>query len=206
MLFIIKNILRIIKDYNITLVKIIFFELVYFIKGYKGFKFDFSNNNKMTDNIPCPYYLLLKMKKYLKKNDFLKLCDLGCGSGRVIDFFRRSFPNKEFIGIEYFSKQFNYCSKNFQNNNNVKIINADFTKIDVIKNNPNYFFLTAPFKDSDDFVNFMEKTISFSNKKLFFIIVNYNIETIKRVKNIEFLESFYISKDTGYSICRSVHI
>ena len=49
MLFIIKNILRIIKDYNITLVKIIFFELIYFIKGYKGFKFDFSNNNKMCD-------------------------------------------------------------------------------------------------------------------------------------------------------------
>ena len=64
MFFIIKNILRIIKDYNITLVKIFFFELIYFIKGYKGFKFDFSNNNKMTDNIPCPYYLLLKMKKY----------------------------------------------------------------------------------------------------------------------------------------------
>ena len=198
--------LRIIKDYNILLIKIMFFEFIYFIKGYKGFKFDFSNNNTMTDNIPCPYFLLLKMKKYLKKNDFLKLNDLGCGSGRVIDFFNRNFPDKEFIGIEYFSKQFQYCTHSFHKNNNVKIIQADFTKIDVVKDDPNYFFLTAPFKNTYDFINFMDKTISLSNKKLFFIIVNYNKKTIEMVKNIEFLDSYYIAENTGYSICSSIHI
>ena len=205
MIFIIKNTLRIIREYNISLIKILFFEFIYFIKGYKGFKFDFSTNTTMTDNIPCPYYLLFKIKKHLKENNFLKLYDLGCGAGRVIDFFNRSFPDKEFVGIEYFSKQFEYCTKIFIQNDNIKIIQDDFTKINVNKNDPDYLFLTAPFKNTSDFIHFMEKTISLSNKKLFFIIVNYNKETIKMVKNIKFIDSFYIGKNTGYSICSSVH-
>ena len=52
----IKNLLRIIKDHNFFLIPIIFYELKYFLIGYKGFKFNFSNNNEMSDNIPCPYY------------------------------------------------------------------------------------------------------------------------------------------------------
>ena len=206
MILIIKNTFRIIRDYNTTLIKIFFFEFIYFVKGYKGFRFNFSTNNTMTDNIPCPYYLLLKIKRHLEKNDFQKLYDLGCGSGRIIDFFNRSFPDKEFVGIEYFSKQFEYCKKRFHNNNNIKIIQADFTKIDFIKNNPDYLFLTAPFKDTSDFINFMEKTISLTNKKIFFILVNCNKETIGMIKNIKVIDSFYIGKNTGYSICSSVNI
>ena len=63
----IKNLLRIIKDHKFFLIPIIFYELIYFLKGYKGFKFNFSNNNEMSDNIPCPYYFLIKIKKKLNE-------------------------------------------------------------------------------------------------------------------------------------------
>ena len=203
---IIKNTLRIIRDYNITLVKIFFFEFIYLVKDYKGFKFNFSTNNTMTNNIPCPYYFLFRIKKHFKKNNFQKLYDLGCGSGRIIDFFNRDFPNKEFVGIEYFSKQFEHCKKRFHKNNNIEIIQGDFTKIDFMINNPDYLFLTDPFKNSSDFLNFMEKIINLTNRKLFFIIVNTNKETIGMIKNITVIDSFYISKNSGYSICSSTNV
>ena len=56
-----KNILRILKSYRLSLFKIIFFELFFLIRGYKGNKFNFSKNDLMTDNIPCPYYFLVKV-------------------------------------------------------------------------------------------------------------------------------------------------
>jgi len=176
---------------------------VYFVKGYSGFKFNFSSNSKMTDNIPCPYYFLFKIKKNLEKNNFFKLIDLGCGAGRSIDFFNKNFPKKKFVGIEYFLKQYEICKKNFKKNYNIEIIQADFTKIDILKYEPDYLFLAAPFNNKSDFIDFMQKTIKTSNKQIFFIIVNYSKKTIENIENIEFVESFYINENTGYSICFS---
>ena len=59
-----KSLLRILKSYRFSLIKIIFFELIYLIKGFKGNRFTFSKN-EMADNIPCPYYFLYKIKKFL---------------------------------------------------------------------------------------------------------------------------------------------
>jgi len=148
-------------------------------------------------------YALKERSNIGKKFSFL---DLGCGSGRVIDFFTRSFPKKEFIGIEYFSQQFEYCKNSFDKNDNVKIIQADFTKIDIMKLNSDYFFLAAPFKNNHDLLNFVEKIISLSNKKIFFIIINYNKKTIEEIKNIEIIETYYIRENAGYSICCSNNI
>ena len=111
---IIRNLIRIIKSYKFSIFKIIFFELLYLFKGYKGNRFNFSNNDLMTDNLPCPYYFLFKIKKALKNRQFYNFLDLGCGSGRVIDFFNKNFPNKNLTGIEYFNTQFEHCIKIFQ--------------------------------------------------------------------------------------------
>ena len=91
---VLKNLVRIIGDYKFYLFTIVFFELLYFIKGYKGNKFGLRKNDFMADDIPCPYYFLLKIKKTLKKNNFYKLLDFGCGSGRIIDFFNKNFNDK----------------------------------------------------------------------------------------------------------------
>ena len=123
-----KNIIRIISIYKLYLFPVFFFEVLYLIMGYKGNKFSFSDNNIMTDNIPCPYFFLIKIKKTLKKENFNKLVDFGCGSGRVIDFLSKEFKDKEYMGIEYFIEQFNYCKNNFKNKSNIEFVNTTLNK------------------------------------------------------------------------------
>ena len=149
---ILKNLFRIIGDYKFSTIIVLFFELLYLIKDYKGNRFNFSNNDLMTDNIPCPYYLLFKIKKNIKNNNFFKFLDLGCGSGRVIDFFNKNFPNKNLTGIEYFPAQYEYCRKIFQKQKNIKIIQADFTKSD---------FLETPWSLDIPMVNVLAETKTF---------------------------------------------
>ena len=127
-----KNILELLINYRLSLIKIIFFELLYLVKGNKGNKFTFSKNDTMTDNTPSPYYFLHRIKKIIRNKDFEIFLDLGCGSGRVIDFFNKSLLNKNFIGIEYFDEQVSYCKKNFAQHENIQIIQADFTKFNFV--------------------------------------------------------------------------
>jgi SAM-dependent methyltransferase len=198
-----KNVYRIISSYRFSIITIIFFELLYLIKGYKGNNFSFSDNNSMADNLPCPYYFLFKIKKTLKNNNFSNFIDLGCGSGRTIGFFNKNFYNKNFIGIEYFPDQYEYCRNIFQSKNNIKIIQADFTKTDFFQYDSDCYFFNNPFKNSSEFVEFMEKTTNFylNKKNVLFIFVNFNKKIIENLENIRCIESHYISEIKGYSIC-----
>ena len=123
-----KNLLRILGSYRFFLIKIIYYELIYLIKGYKGNKFTFSKNNVMTDNIPCPYYFLHEINKSIQSENINTFLDLGCGSGRAIGFFNKCFSDKNFIGIEYFQEQFLYSKKIFKGNHNIKIISKTKNK------------------------------------------------------------------------------
>jgi len=157
----------------------------------------------MTDNLPCPYYFLFKIKKALKNQNFYNFLDLGCGSGRVIDFFNKSFPIKNLIGIEYFNNQFEYCEKIFQDKKNIKIVQADFTKSDFFQYNADCYFFNDPFKKNLEFIKCVEKIINFSlnKKQSLLIFVNHNKKIIDELKNIRCIESFYVSNIKGYSIC-----
>ena len=199
---VLKNLFRIISDYKFSTIIVIFFELLYLIRGYKGNRFNFSNNDLMTDNIPCPYYLLFKIKQNLKNNSFFKFLDLGCGSGRVIDFFNKNFPNKNLIGIEYFTEQYEYCRKIFQKQTNIKIAKADFTKSDFFQYDADCYFFNDPFKKDSEFAKFIEKIINFSFKKrgVLFIFVNCNRKVIEQLKNIQCVKNFSINNKMGYSI------
>ena len=199
---VIKNLLRIVTSYKLHLIPIVFFELLYSMKGYRGNKFDFSKNNFMADNIPCPYYFLLKIRKTLEIKNFYKFLDLGCGSGRIIDFFTKNFSEKSFVGIEYFSNQYNYCKKNFEDKKNIKIIQGDFTKLDFFQYNADCYFLNNPFRENLEFIKFIEKIINFlpKNKNILFIFVNFNRKDIENLKNIQLIDSYYISEIKGYSI------
>ena len=198
----IKNLVRIINSYKLSLFTIIFFELVYLIKGYSGNRFNFSNHDRKADNLPCPYYFLFKIKKCLNNRDFENFLDLGCGSGRVINFFNKNFFNKNIIGIEYFNQQYEYCKKIFKKEKNIKIIQADFTKSGFFQYNADCYFLNEPFKNNAESINLIEKIINYhlNKKKIIFIFVNGNEEVIKKLKNIKCIENFYINKTRGYSI------
>ena len=200
---VIKNIIRIIKVYKFSLIKVVFYELLYLIKGYKGNNFKLLNHNLMNDNIPCPYYFLNKIDKFFKNNNFQTFVDLGCGSGRVINFFNRRFKNKNFIGIDFFAEQINYCKKIFLNYNNIKLIQADIVKTDFLKYDVDCYFLNEPINNDIIFIELIKKIVDTQllNKKIFFIFVNCNLSLIKSLKNIELIENYYITKNRGYCIC-----
>ena len=170
----IKNLLRIVESYKFSLITIVFYEIIYLLKGFKGNKFHFSENNKMSDDIPCPYYFLYKIKKVLSKFNFKTFLDLGCGSGRVIDFFSKNLIQVDFVGIEYFSKQYNYCKKIFENKKNIKIVQADFLKFDFFQYDPDCFFLNRPINDDLVFIENIKKLLNFPHKqkKILLIFVN----------------------------------
>jgi hypothetical protein len=48
----IKNLLRIVKSYKFSLITIVFYEIIYLLKNFKGNKFHFSESSKMSDDIP----------------------------------------------------------------------------------------------------------------------------------------------------------
>ena len=56
-----NNLLRILRDYKISIIKIFLYEFIYIFFGFKGNKFNFSNNKFMADDIPTPYFFLRKM-------------------------------------------------------------------------------------------------------------------------------------------------
>ena len=198
----IKNLLRIVKSYKFSLITIIFYEIVYLLKGFKGNKFHFSENNKMSDDIPCPYYFLYKIKKILSKFNFKTFLDLGCGSGRVIDFFSKNLVQVDFVGIEYFSNQYNYCKKIFENKKNIKIVQADFLKSDFFQYDPDCFFLNRPINDDLVFIETIKKLLNFphKHKKILLIFVNCDNKILKSLINIQCIDSFYTNVNKGYSI------
>jgi len=197
-----KNILRILASYRFSLIKIISFELIYIFRGYKGNKFDFTDNNIMTDNIPCPYYFLVRIKKILQDNNFHTFLDMGCGSGRAIDFFNRNFSNKKFIGIEYFSSHNEYCRKIFKNQHNVRIVQANFIKSDFLQYDADCYFFNSPFRQSSDIAKIMGKIINFNlrKRKIFFIFINIDNKIIESLKYIQCIECCNINDRKGYSI------
>ena len=170
--------LKILKNYNIYIFIIIFYEVYYYIKKYNGFKFNVSKNKTMTDDIPCPYYFLSRILGILKKKKFKSFIDLGCGSGRIIDFINKNFTNKKLVGIEYFNQQYNYSKKIFKKSKNISIIQSDFTKLNLRKNIYDIYFLSAPFKNKNDFLKFMKKIAKIKKiKKKIVIVINYEKKT-----------------------------
>ena len=200
-----KNIVRIITGHKLSLLQLIFYEIIYIFKGFKGNRISFSKNSKMSDNIPYPFFFLVKIKKTLSLANFTKFIDLGCGSGRVINFFNKNFPNKNFIGIEYFSSQYNYCKKIFAKNSNIKIYQEDFTKIDFLQYNADCFFFNNPWRNEDDpFDYILNMSKSLSDKTYLIILVNYSKKFCEKLndtlKNSKCIDSYYIKHNKGYHI------
>ena len=82
----VKNIIATTKKYKFSIHKILFYEIFFILRGFKGNKIGFDVNDEFSANIPCPYYFLIKIKKFLDKKQIKSFIDLGCGNGRVIFF------------------------------------------------------------------------------------------------------------------------
>ena len=94
-----------------------------------------------------------------------------------------------------------YCEKIFEKDKNVKIIKADFTKINFLQYNADCYFFNNPFNNDIIFIDLMKEIINFNKEKnILFIFINYNWKIIESIKNIHCIESYYINDIKGYAI------
>ena len=117
-----------INRYGISLIlKSLIFEIYYSIKFKDNlfFRSDDDKDNNIdydkskletgygTPNIPTPYYFLHLIKKYLKeqKIDNFNFIDMGCGSGRLVNYLEKNFK-RIFVGIDINSKIITENKKN----------------------------------------------------------------------------------------------
>ena len=119
------------------------YELFYMMRGFRGNSFNIYSGQRLTDNIPCPYFFLSRISKFIKGNNINSLIDLGCGSGRTIFFFNKEYKINYF-GIEYFENAYSKCKKLFENNNNVVIIKEDFMNFNFLEIDNDCYFINDP--------------------------------------------------------------
>ena len=90
-----------ISSYNKIIFKVIFFEIFYSIRFFELLpKIKVQNNYFRTDTVPCIYYFLHEISKFLKIKKIKSVVDIGSGYGRVVNFISQKNNIKSY-GIEY---------------------------------------------------------------------------------------------------------
>ena len=75
------------KSYYNIFFKVLYYEIFYSIHFKELLpKIKLQNSSKRTDTVPCIYYFLHEISKFLKKKDIKSIVDIGSGYGRVVNF------------------------------------------------------------------------------------------------------------------------
>ncbi len=168
-----------INRYGITLIlKSLIFEIYYSIKFKDNlfFRSDDDKDNNIdydkskletgygTPNIPTPYYFLHLIKKYLKeqKIDNFNFIDMGCGSGRLVNYLEKNFK-RIFIGIDI----------------NRRLIIENKKKFNQVNN----YFFTIDLKEIKSFsdINFLDFVIDKKKQNIIFISDAIDAESILNI-------------------------
>ena len=144
------------SSFGYWLPQILFFEIYYLLKGYKRNSVKLLNNDRFTDNIPCPYFFLHKLKKFFLNTDIKSFVDLGCGDGRSIFFFNKQLKIN-FNGIEYDPYVYGNCKKLFNKYDNIKINHDDIMSFKFLEYNNDCFFIGDPLKKNMILINLFKK-------------------------------------------------
>jgi len=92
-----------IRSYHRIFLKVLFFEIFYSIR-FREFlpRIKVQNNSNRTDTVPCVYYFLHEISKFLEKNSVKSVVDIGSGYGRVVNFIRKPrkyWKTENYIGL-----------------------------------------------------------------------------------------------------------
>ncbi len=152
-------------------IKIIFHELIFF-KNFKEYELIENRNTSYlnsktkkiynTGYLPTPYYFLILLKKYLKKNDIGKFnfIDLGCGFSRPAIFLDRFFDIK-YLGFEI----------------NKKLIKK-------IKKKKSFNFFCINLRKCEELISILKKNIKSNEINIFFIADPFDILLVNKILKI----------------------
>jgi len=195
---------QILLSYKKVLIQLLFFEFFYLLRGYKQNSIEIFNNDRFTDNIPCPYFFLQKIIKFILKSNIKSLLDLGCGGGRALYFFNEKLKIN-YYGIEYQTTIYEKCKKLFQKDDNIKIFNEDFMSFEFLKLNNDCYFINDPLKKKDDLEKLIIKILDLIKKNgkiIYFILINLD-DSKRKIFNEYKLIEFYQINSKGYYIYSS---
>ena len=184
------------STYRKKLIQVLFFEIFYTIKFSDSY-YKIHNNDKQTDSLPCCYYFLREIAKFINKKPISKVIDLGSGTGRIANFLA-IYTKAKIVGYEIDTKVLKYAKSK-------KIINVSFYKknINLLNFKTLYsdcYIFNVPLQKEKDIKKLIDK-ISFGRKKIkkkyYLIIVNIDSHLIdiklsnifKNYKLINFIEA-----------------
>ena len=160
-----------IRSYHRIFLKVLFFEIFYSIR-FREFlpRIKVQNNSNRTDTVPCVYYFLHEISKFLRKNGVKSVVDIGSGYGRVVNFIS-SINRIKSYGIEYDKEVFKVANK-FKEKN-VNLYCGDVFNFNMKKFKSKCYILIDPFKKVEDRNKFLSKVKkTYPREKKFIIAVN----------------------------------
>ncbi len=159
------------SSYRNIFLKVLWFELYYSIHFKEILpKIKIQNSSERTDTVPCIYYFLHEISKFIKEKNIKSVVDIGSGYGRVVNFI--SLKNKiKCYGIEYDREVFKSALK--QKKNKVYFYYGNVLTFNFKKLKTNCFILVDPFKKVKDQKKFLYKIKKISpGKKKYIISIN----------------------------------
>lgn len=199
-----KKIFSLINSYRFFIFKLFLYELFFVLLGYSGNSFIIRNNDNATDTIPCPYFFLSEIYAIIKLKKITSFIDLGCGNGRVLNFFNRNLKIN-YTGVELYLDSFIISRNTFKKYKNINIINKNFLKIDTKYLKYDCYFINDPLKKIIDHNNLVKKIFlahKNSNKPFYFILINVSKSKLKIFNKLQLIKSRKIS-NRGYYIYSS---
>ena len=133
-----------INSYQKLFLQVLFFEIFYSLRFAELIPLiKVHNDRKRTDTVPCVFFFLHKISKFIKKNKIKSIVDVGSGYGRVVNFLSKLNKIKSH-GIEYDKDVYKIALKNKKKN--VKLYCGDIFNYKLNEFNSNCFILIDPFK------------------------------------------------------------
>ena len=195
-----KAISNILKNYRFYSFHVLIYELIFLIYHQKKFnKFEYLNSSFLSDSIPCPYFFLKKIDKFINEKKLNQMCDLGSGFGKILYYFGK-FNKIKIDGIEYEKKI--YLSSKFLEDNQIKIFNGDILKFNLKNKKYDLFFLNDPLKNQNDLLSLILRIKKFyQNVYLVFINLDKKKKNILN-ENLKIIKKFEISKNKNIFFCK----
>ena len=195
---------KLLLKYKRKILKVTIFEIYYSILSSRLY-YKIQIHPERADSMPCPYYFIYKISKFIKKNSINSAADLGSGNGRVVNFLS-SKTNAKMYGYEIDKDMFNYSIKNL--NINAKIENQDINLLNYTDLDVDCYILNTPFLKDEMLKNLIKKiSLSKANseKKYYIIIINVD-NILKKIKISDIFENFKLIKFISAGPIRSFRI
>tara|TARA_B100001142_G_scaffold16080_1_gene15021 strand:- start:349 stop:957 length:609 start_codon:yes stop_codon:yes gene_type:complete len=160
-----------IQSYKNIFFQVLFFEIFYSLRFKELIPLMKVHNHKSrTDTVPCVFFFLHEISKFINKNNIKSIVDVGSGYGRVVNFIS-TINQIKCHGIEYDKEVYKSALK--IKKNKVRLYCGDIFNFNLNKFNSNCFILIDPFKKISDRNKFLSRFSKlFSKKDKFLITVN----------------------------------